>query len=379
MLTLNDGRSELWQWDTGRKLNVDADCTQVHFSNKVFGRSIDVDVVGGIAIIPDILLQTDKELTAWAFVGTAENGYTKISKVFKVNKRNKPADYVFTPTDQTTLGEILDRIEALENRPSGDVSKEDIENAVNDYLDKNPVSVEEKDPTVPSWAKQPNPPKQPTTLPNPHKLTFTGAVTAEYDGSEPVEVKIPEGGGGGIEVTGAEIGQTIVVKAVDENGKPTEWECADLPMGSLLEGCEVITYGTLSEDSGIVLTADINGNPFSLTKAVLIAHGGFTGTILDFGYNGFTKLKQRFSVKCNVGASRFVGILKKGAAMESMQTGADFLIMSHQANYYLEKNDDQVVMPSLITENITKVQCVPWNGNGKFTANTNYILYGVRA
>lgn len=106
MLTLNDGRSELWQWDTGRKLTVDTECSQVHFSNKVFGRSIDVDIVDGVAIIPDILLQTDKDLTAWAFVGTSENGYTKISKVFKVNKRNKPADYVFTPTEQKTLEEI---------------------------------------------------------------------------------------------------------------------------------------------------------------------------------------------------------------------------------------------------------------------------------
>ena len=106
MLTLNDGRSELWQWDTGRALTVDADCSQVHFSNKFFGRSIDVDVIDGTAVIPDILLQTDKDLNVWAFVGTAENGYTKISKTFKVNRRNKPADYVFTPTEQTTIAEI---------------------------------------------------------------------------------------------------------------------------------------------------------------------------------------------------------------------------------------------------------------------------------
>ena len=103
MLTLNDGRSELWQWDTGRTLAVDADCSQVHFSNKVFGSSIDVDVSDGTAIIPDILLQTDKDLNAWAFVGAAENGYTKISKTFKVNRRNKPADYVFTPQEQILL------------------------------------------------------------------------------------------------------------------------------------------------------------------------------------------------------------------------------------------------------------------------------------
>lgn len=37
----------------------------------------------------------------------------------------------------------------------------------------------------------------PTALPNPHKLTFSGAVEAEYDGSEPVEVVIPESGSGG--------------------------------------------------------------------------------------------------------------------------------------------------------------------------------------
>ena len=106
MLTLNDGRAELWQWDTGRTLDVDADCSQVHFSNKVFGRSIDVDVSDSVAIIPDILLQTDKDLNVWCFVGTAENGYTKISKTFKVNRRNKPADYVFTPVEQTTIEEI---------------------------------------------------------------------------------------------------------------------------------------------------------------------------------------------------------------------------------------------------------------------------------
>ena len=117
MLTLNDGRAELWQWDTGRTLSVDTDCSQVHFSNKVFGRSIDVDVIDGVAIIPDVLLQTDKDLNVWAFVGTAENGYTKISKTFTVNWRNKPADYVFTPTDQTSIEEIKERLEYLEQNP----------------------------------------------------------------------------------------------------------------------------------------------------------------------------------------------------------------------------------------------------------------------
>ena len=137
MLALNDGRSELWQWDTGRTLAVDADCSQVHFSNKVFGRSIDVDVVDGAAIIPDVLLQTDKDLNVWAFVGTAENGYTKISKIFKVKRRNKPADYVFTPVEQTTLAELSGRLDRIEESQDPDA----IKNAVEDYLEQNPVEV----------------------------------------------------------------------------------------------------------------------------------------------------------------------------------------------------------------------------------------------
>ena len=177
MLTLNDGRSELWQWDTGRTLAVDADCSQVHFSNKVFGRSIDVDVIDGAAIIPDVLLQTDKDLNVWAFVGTAENGYTKISKTFKVNRRNKPADYVFTPPDQTTLAELSGRLDKIEESQDPDA----IKNVVDDYLAQNPVEIpvksvngqtgavkltaedvgaiaDETDPTVPEWAKQPTKP-----------------------------------------------------------------------------------------------------------------------------------------------------------------------------------------------------------------------------
>ena len=292
MLTLNDGRDELWQWDTGRTLAVDADCSQVHFSNKVFGRSIDVDVVNGAAIIPDILLQTDKDLNVWAFVGTAENGYTKISKTFKVNRRNKPADYVFTPPDQTTLAELSGRLDRIEESQDPDA----IKNAVDDYLKQNPVEAPvqsvngktgivkltaedvgaisqgnlqaatnealaqakasgefdgaqgpqgekgdtgatgPKGDTGATGAQGPKGEKGdkgdtgpagadgksayqyavdggytgtetefaakmaeeiPDKLPNPNALTFTGAVSATYDGSAPVSVEIPSGGGSG--------------------------------------------------------------------------------------------------------------------------------------------------------------------------------------
>lgn len=37
----------------------------------------------------------------------------------------------------------------------------------------------------------------PTKLSNPNPLTFTGAATGSYDGSQPLTIEIPSGGGGG--------------------------------------------------------------------------------------------------------------------------------------------------------------------------------------
>lgn len=68
-------------------------------------------------------------------------------------------------------------------------------------------------------------PTVPAALPNPNKLTFTGAVEAEYDGSSAVSVTIPAGGGADISlgITGATVGQVAKIAAVDAAGKPTEW------------------------------------------------------------------------------------------------------------------------------------------------------------
>lgn len=56
--------------------------------------------------------------------------------------------------------------------------------------------------------------EMPTTLPNPNALTFTGAVTGSYDGSEPLSVEIPGGGG---EETELPIIQEYTIEADDVN------------------------------------------------------------------------------------------------------------------------------------------------------------------
>ena len=72
------------------------------------------------------------------------------------------------------------------------------------------------------------------------------------------------GGGGGTDislgVTGASVGDIIKVKQVDANGKPTEWEAAEL-------GMRLIRAITLAEQTDRVdITTDENGNAFSLNE-----------------------------------------------------------------------------------------------------------------
>lgn len=118
----------------------------------------------------------------------------------------------------------------------------------------------------------------PAALPNPNALTFTGAVNGSYDGSAPLEVEIPSGGGASGDYIpippSAEVGQTIVVKAVDENGKPTEWEAADVPSGG---GEEAWDYEKtiLIEEEVASLTIDTfdDGTPLALKKVEVILVG----------------------------------------------------------------------------------------------------------
>ena len=321
MLTLNDGRTELWQWDTGRTLAVDADCSQVHFSNKVFGRSIDVDVAGGVAIIPDILLQTDKDLNVWAFVGTAGNGYTKISKTFKVNRRNKPADYVFTPTEQTTLAELVEQIgnldeltteakdnlvaainEAAKSGGGGGSFSMRVDNGYIQYSTDGGASWNDLIATAelqgPQGPKGDTGPKGPqgekgdTGDTGPQGDTGATGPQGEQgpqgapgaDGKSAYQYA-QDGGYTGTETefaaklavenipapATAEVGQTIVVKAVDADGKPTEWEATDMDGGE--KAWKYEKYVEFSEETaGFEFTAYDDGKPFDFTEIdVLVA------------------------------------------------------------------------------------------------------------
>lgn len=128
MIKLADGRGHLYQWDTGRRVECDAE--QVHFSNHHYGTSIDVDVKDGKATIPNQLLTSAIPLKAWAWVKDISGEYTKEEQIFLVAKRNKPSDYVYTPTEIKTWRDLQNQIGDLNNLKTA--HKDNLVNAIND-------------------------------------------------------------------------------------------------------------------------------------------------------------------------------------------------------------------------------------------------------
>ena len=133
---------------------------------------------------------------------------------------------------------------------------------------------------------------------NPYALTFTGAVTGSYDGSEAVTVEIPGGGGGGV---------TGFRRVVDT---------------TLTEAAETVN-----------LTTDINGNAFSLSECYLIIAAACTeagsityipngywvaGTYIVSGQKTATDYPYYFTAYACGGSDHFFGFELKHRTGTSM-------------------------------------------------------------
>lgn len=105
------------------------------------------------------------------------------------------------------------------------------------------------------YAKTSEIPAVPAALPNPNKLTFTGAVEAEYDGSAAVSVEIPAGG----------------------SGDDGSWRT-------------IADITTEEEIDRVFITQDSGGNAFALTDFVVFVNAlaneaGTTSGYFRFGVN----------------------------------------------------------------------------------------------
>lgn len=153
-ITIADGRGALWQWDTGRRCKItDGDgVKQVHYQNKCFGRSVDVDVGDdGTAIIPDELLQDWHTLTAYAYVTDDACGYTKVQVDFAVHKRARPSDYAYTPTEHAGFDRLRAEIGDLSALQT--TAKDNLVAAINEAAASGGADWAQNDPTAKDYVK----------------------------------------------------------------------------------------------------------------------------------------------------------------------------------------------------------------------------------
>jgi len=146
MFTIADGRDRLYQWDSDVKLFIDdkiaSGVDEAHFTARYSRECLTVKVVhatgGSYVMVPNILLQKSYDIVVYAFCCTDK--VTKFCYEIPVEARPKPTDYVYTETEVLSYKSLEDRVKALER---DDVTLDDIEDAVKDYLERNPIEIPE--------------------------------------------------------------------------------------------------------------------------------------------------------------------------------------------------------------------------------------------
>ena len=106
-IRLADDRRFLYQWDRNQKLCITGDVTQIHFLRDG-DTALPVDVVNGYADIPPQLLQSAGSLVCWAWDGDR----TRIARSWRIEERQRPDDYVYTPEEVATWSDMVERADA---------------------------------------------------------------------------------------------------------------------------------------------------------------------------------------------------------------------------------------------------------------------------
>ena len=111
----------------------------------------------------------------------------------------------------------------------------------------------------------------------------------------------------------AEAGQTIVVKEVDENGKPTAWEAADFPAG-----------GSGSQNFSVVETIEKAVTSYTVLLPVNL------GKALIFNVHiTFPSVETEFKLLCSSGQSGYAGWT---IPVNSREVGANLYAVRHSEN-----------------------------------------------
>ena len=177
MFTIENGNRYLAQWDTGQRLIIDdREITEVHFAkgtNVAAVMQVTTEGDRRVVKVPNICLQSPNDLAVFFVITTPDGRSNTVHfSTIRVVRRPRPDDYVETEDEvlrwttlASTIGSLTD-LQTVEKTnlvaainevlkkvdTGGSIDPATIAQAVDDYLSENPV--QEKDPTVPAWAKE---------------------------------------------------------------------------------------------------------------------------------------------------------------------------------------------------------------------------------
>lgn len=167
-------------------------------------------------------------------------------------------------------------------------------------------------------------------------------------------------------LTSAAVGQIIKVKAIDESGKPTAWDAADMPSGGG-ETWEAINAITLSDAvNTVTINTDSGGNAIALKKVRILVEGSAAHQ-QDMFLNNSRYIRERV-----VGTEASVGALSAEPFCGKMYC---FAVTNISSNYAIN-NQHANIFSGEIT--VTDIKLIV-NNNGTFSAGTKFTIQGVRA
>ena len=221
--------------------------------------------------------------------------------------------------------------------------------------------------------------KLPTSLKNPKALTFTGAATGTYDGSEALTVNIPAGGssgsGGALKAMSA-VGGYIGIPAADlpENG--VVWMC----FGSG-DSTELYTGTVTIQDAGIAVNdmlAITNGTVNPLNQVSWVSDGlaiyglspsDYRGVWQQVGAGGGSSINWRGEYSAQTAYNRLDAVSYKGSSyvfVSATSTTGAIPGIDEEWQLLAQKGDSgeslSLGMTSAAVGHISKISAVDANG-----------------
>ena len=106
----------------------------MYFCNRTEDVTLVVEVVDGLANVPNILLQSSFDMRVFGYDGKS----TRYDAVFKVKAKTKPSDYVYTETEIKSYEYLENKIREIEEQGW---SNEIVEKSVTEYMYQHPLSI----------------------------------------------------------------------------------------------------------------------------------------------------------------------------------------------------------------------------------------------